>query len=303
MTKKGLAVDAIGVFVLVTVSLLILLTLFGTKIWPILKPMSGKELCKQSVLVHAQKPVEAFRTGITCKPDHLTIGENLAAQEGQDAAKAQLAKALYECWDVYGQGKLNLFTRSGAYCGMCSYIDFSDKKGKITGLTDYLGRTNVPNTEISYLDFFAGYETPRFRDYMNNPTLYNSKDAGAAVEIDDTSQRWVTIMVYARGEDFLNRVKDGLTPSPAGGGREIGVASFGAIGGAGGAVASFLLIGGGPVGWGIAGMSALVTGGMTVYSFSTFTDKPQWMAFTRLVPYNEESLKKLGCEILPVEKN
>lgn len=301
-SNKGLTTEAIGVFALFAVSLVILFTVFGGKIWPAISPAGLHEMCKQSVSLHAGKPLESFRGSIRCVPEHITIDEPLSSEKGQEAAKARLARALHDCWDDYGQGKLDLFTRQNVYCGMCSYIDFGDKKGKITGLTDYLGKTSVPYKEISFLDYLSGYETPHFRDYLNNPSLYNSKEAGAAVEIGDTSKRWATVIVYARGEDSMNRIKDFFSPNiPGSGGRETGQISVGVIGGAAGAAAPFILIGAGPLGWMAAGLSAVTAGGLTAYTFSTFSDKPQWMAFTRIVPYEPESFKKLGCQELPVE--
>jgi len=300
--KKGLTTEAVGVLALFAVSLLILLLVFGGKIWPSISPAGLHEMCKQSVYLHAGKPLEAFRGSIKCVPEHITIDESLSSEKGQEAAKARMAKAMYDCWDDYGQGKLDLFARQNVYCGMCSYIDFGDKKGKITGLTEYLGKTSVPYKEISFLDYLSGYETPHFRDYLENPALYNSKEGGAAVEISDTSKRWATMIIYARGEDSMNRIKDLLSPNVAGsGGREIGAASVGVIGGAAGAAAPFILFGTGPIGWITAGLSTVAVSGISMYTFSAFTDKPQWMAFTRIVPYEPESFKKLGCQELPVE--
>ncbi|MEK6960319.1 MAG: hypothetical protein AABX47_04040 [Nanoarchaeota archaeon] len=300
--KKGLTTEAVGTLVLFAVSMLILLLVFGGKIWPAISPAGLHEMCKQSVYLHAGKPLEAFRGSIKCVPEHITIDESLSSEKGQEAAKARLAKAVYNCWDDYGQGKLDLFARQNVYCGMCGWIDFGDKKGKITGLTDYLGRTSVPNKKISFLDYLAGYETPHFRDYLENTALYNSKEGGAAVEIEDTSKRYAAVIVYARGEDSMNRIKDFLSPNvPGSGGREIGQVSVGVIGGAAGAAAPFIMFGAGPVGWITAGLSTITAGGLSMYTFSAFSDKPQWMAFTRIVPYEPESFKKLGCQELPVE--
>lgn len=300
--RKGLVLEATGIIILFAVSLMVLLVFFGFKMWPALSQSGPSDLCRQSIITHAGKPLEVFRGQIICPINELKVSADLSSDKGQDQAKKVLSKSLYDCFDKFGAGKLDLFSRQGVYCSVCDRIEFSDARGKVKGLTKYLGTERVPFKDISYLDFLAGFESSHFKEYMDDPLLFSSKEANAAIEIDDTSKPWATILVYARGEDSMNRIRDALSPSLGGsGGRLIGVGSAGVIAGAGGATAGLILMGLGPAGWITAALSAVTFGSLTAYTVGSFDDVPQRLVFARLVPYEARSFEMLGCETLPVK--
>ena len=303
--RKGLALEATLVTILFVVVFIVLL-LHLQNLQPIISNSASRSLCRQSVTIHAGKPLEVFRGSITCSPEHVLIPDSLSTEQGQLHAKQAISRALFTCWEDFGQGKLDLFTTQGVYCNVCNWIDFQDTHGKVLGLTTYLGHATVPYRDISFLDYFSGYETPHFHDYMNDPALFDAKEAGAAPDIDDTGKRYATIFVYARGEDGINRIKDTIndwvTPTSSGtGGRFIGGAVAGIVGFVGGGIGPFLLFGTGPVGWITSGLASVTVFGLTLHTFSSYTDKPQWMAFPRVVPYTPESFQKLGCQRLEVK--
>src|SRR3989344_2415783 len=83
-----------------------------------------------------------------------------------------LAREMAECWEMLGEGKIQLFKREFARdeesglptwetkrCVICTRISFDEelKKelGEIKGLGDYLIRHKVPNSDESYWEFLS----------------------------------------------------------------------------------------------------------------------------------------------------
>ena len=75
--------------------------------------------------------------------------ETAAKRELKEETKIKriLADEVVECWDIFGEGKLELFEKTGIYCAICTRIDFKDKKIKIDDFPEYLLITRKPNTK------------------------------------------------------------------------------------------------------------------------------------------------------------
>jgi hypothetical protein len=156
-----------------------------------------RELCKLSVLTRATSPLltqsavplkcttgkicitgESF--GGDCKQ---FLGEKsvrkvrIGTSETSDAKiKEEMANAMYDCWAMMGQGKLDLFGQAGDLvgspdnptCVVCSRIAFADDVDDATisralvGFDSYLQDTPVPNHDFSYLQYFNGQASTAF---------------------------------------------------------------------------------------------------------------------------------------------
>ena len=146
------------------------------------------EICKLSVLTRATSPT-ALNTYVplkcTTKKVCLTDGSGkwegaLAGENPEviklpsgDAAAAKKieeisANAMYDCWNMMGQGKLDLFnggigtatgvtSQKAVSCVICSRIAFnaSDNIIKNVDIDSYLRKNKVPGSSLTYLQSFT----------------------------------------------------------------------------------------------------------------------------------------------------
>jgi hypothetical protein len=118
----------------------------------------------------------------------------------------------------------------------------------------------------------------------------------------DTSRRYATIFVYARGDEFIKKL---LTTSVTTVGFPIVIAG-GIMVAAGAAMSHFgvgipLLVSGGKLM--VTGLGVATAGGIEAYFESTLRmEGPEHIAFVALREYNQEELDKLGCKYLPARQ-
>ncbi len=82
------------------------------------------------------------RKGNKCKTEYTEVG---AGKEFQT-----IAKKMSGCWDMYLEGKEELFdTEDGTYCAICTVMKFKDKK-EFSGFTKYLMEHKTPSGKTYY---------------------------------------------------------------------------------------------------------------------------------------------------------
>jgi hypothetical protein len=82
---------------------------------------------------------------IRCPTLDIHIDENLDSKQGQNAAIKKIKQLTIDCWDIYGQGRLKLFSDETTYCAVCAIFDFKekDKEIRLFGKEfDYAGTIN-----------------------------------------------------------------------------------------------------------------------------------------------------------------
>lgn len=175
-----------------------------------------RELCKLSVLSRATSPLLTqstvplkCTTGKICITSELLGGDckqflgekavrkvRIGSSETSDARiKQEMANAMYDCWNMMGQGKLDLFGQAGDYfgspdnptCVVCSRIAFADDVSDDTivralrGFDNYLQDNPVPNHDYSYLQFFNGQASTAFASPQEVKSKLEAQEPGSNV--------------------------------------------------------------------------------------------------------------------------
>ena len=129
--------------------------------------------------------------------------------DDEELIKNRIANAMYDCWWMLGEGKLDFFTESSLQnfglttartsCVICSKIDFSSSAQKIKNLDlmSYLKETKIPLKDETYMGYFAG---------MEDKELPTSID----VEQLDTTQKYSVVYMHVEGTDFWEPIANDL---------------------------------------------------------------------------------------------
>jgi len=240
-----------------------------------------KMACKTSVLEHAAAHLKI----IDLSSDVKCPTRDISVDGDEEKMKSQLATAMYDCWDQFGEGKLDIFGPDGIYCAVCNRVDFGSK-GELTGFGNYLAFTSIPGKDISYLDYLNGYDTKKAQEAFSKTKMDPAWDKPI-----DMSKKYSVIFVYAKGGDYVTRVFDAATKSYS-------IYSLGA-----GVVVLLTGIATGGTGFLVWGGIITVLGGSATYVETGITmERPDHAAFIVLREYTEDQLKQLGCQTLPVSQ-
>jgi hypothetical protein len=137
MHKKALAFTWMHALIIMLLVLVVML-FFVSDISNLIKGTAEKDTCKASVYKNAvgnMKFVD-IASDINCPTQNITI-------KGDDAKK-RLAGAMYDCWDKFGEGKLNLFPavcQSGRFSTVFERTENSWKRDNLSGIPPGLSNT------------------------------------------------------------------------------------------------------------------------------------------------------------------
>lgn len=282
--------------------ILFFIFLFVTK--NVLKVKSDKEICKADVYGKAAlgiKPLKKiqelaelfdrqkqFTSDVNCPTQEISISENLDTKQGQTKAKETIAKAMYDCWDQFWEGKKELFeSKAGTemYCVICHHITFKEKDKEIKGIIDYLDENLIPSNDISYYEYLTGYETgDELRKFKEDVTKFTQQHN--AKEIVTSSDYAVTFFYFKQG--YIDKIKGAVIGMVSGAGAAGGIA-----------IASIFVAIPGP-GW--IGLGLVVVG--TTLGVVLGSDKSaDWKSGVMLIPLQAEELSDLGCSYLPAKQD
>jgi hypothetical protein len=145
--KRGMSSTVIAFIILIIATAILLIFIFF--IYPLLRATSDKETCHLSILERHSfnlGPVEAGRSSIPlkCKTEKICLVSSLNSEcidfYGEDKVNKIVVKdkneilkvfanALYDCWNMLGEGKLDFLPRDtfsiNSYCLECSEIELS----------------------------------------------------------------------------------------------------------------------------------------------------------------------------------
>lgn len=154
---------ALSVITLVVMAILLLL--YG-QLGNITKRTGDKEACSQSVRLNAYTKLRTVtgadfgkyivdqygnRVDLQCSTEYLKV-----RTDDPERMKETVAKSMMDCWQMYGEGELEVFeTRDNTYCAVCSRLEF-EKEALLPGFTRYLMDTPAPQQDITYLEYFKG---------------------------------------------------------------------------------------------------------------------------------------------------
>jgi hypothetical protein len=265
-----------------------------------IKKDTPNDICRESVKNNAALKFGGldFSEDIACPAQRIEIEEDLSKDAGQKTAKKTIAEAMRDCWEIYGEGKLNLFSGEGTFCSVCSLISFAEPKTtELRGFTDYYYSEKIiggTGKGLVYSQYTGGvYKGEMFKD-QNSIAVDTEKD------VLDTSQIYAVIFYYPKGEKhigtFVNRM------SMASPGLAVGTGTI-ALGGGAIAVGSALSATGigASVGIPIIIIGATISVASSVIA-EVFAEKQvEWAAFVFLKQYKKEEALA-GCDYLPVKQ-
>ncbi|MBI4439180.1 hypothetical protein HY640_04570 [Candidatus Woesearchaeota archaeon] len=326
MSKANIAIGTVVMAALALAGLILILAL--TPGYRQGEDILSRQLCKESVIQHAKLHIKSFNPPaeqIKCPTAYLEIRDDKityeyrgkkkdigvsAGKNGKEQGiKKAMADEIYNCWEQFGEGKLDLFGGAKKYCNICSVISFKDKDTQVTGFYDYLMKNTVPEPAlakegVTYLDYMQGY-TKKGR--YDEKDLAENRKAIEEMKMD-TKSDYSVIFVYAKSEPFIDNtiaflqkfwesdsgktavigaalIAGGIAISLTGVGLPAGAAMIASAGG------KFL------IDW------VIVPKGITG-AFEAYSNKEQikeWTAAVVFGRYDTGTLKNLGCEEIPLE--
>jgi hypothetical protein len=184
-------------------------------------------VCKTSVLLKATSKqisgLEKLSTSLNCHTKYLCISSdnkcdkdlsisNVKKVSSSDEIFKILADELGNCWSMFGEGKLDYFSKfnikTDLYCSLCSLIYFDkdlneikdensyfvkDENGKVIGLNQtkfyiYLAKTKVGKSNENYLTYLYGISSfSQFNNYLTNgfiPTENSNIESQKNLEVE-----------------------------------------------------------------------------------------------------------------------
>lgn len=260
---------------------------------------TAKQTCKTSVYMASKlKLIYAdFINEIKCPTIKLDIDD-----KNEGIAKKKVADAMYDCWDQFGRGKLELFSDDNVYCHICHRVTFGEEV-KVDRFMEYLASNKVPAQKVSYLQFLTTEKTKN-SDFLNE--LENKKIED---EIDASkNNEYAVIFTYIKGKDYLDKYLEKAKYTAPG----LGLIALGfgiiKVGGAAGGVVS-ATVAGAPVGV-IISLGSLTTGGFLMMVGALwsglagyFSDVPfEHIALISFIPYDAQHIQDLNCRELPIKQ-
>jgi len=259
---------------------------------------AAHDICKQSVYQNylLSLAVNTFGESVKCPTQYVKIDNSNERQ-----AKADLAESMRDCWDQFGEGKIELFNGDGTFCAVCDQVTFTNKNKKITGFVDYLAATRVPLSSNTYAEYLTSYQTKGAAEILDearqNPEF--QQNVGQDVIDPAVQDKYATVFIYVKGRDNIEQfAKKAISVELAAIGTE--VITIGIIKAAGAGAAAAIGIATAPISVPvviIAGGVVLVAGGVLALNY--WGAPTEWTSAIQFLPYDENMLTSLGCQILP----
>ena len=219
------------------------------------------------------------RKGNKCKTEYIDVKK--------DKELETIAKTMAGCWDMYLEGKKEIFeTKDANYCAFCSVLTFEEKKD-LKGLTTYLMEKKVPNREITYYDYLT-------RTTVTKDTFQEVENSELNKHAFGTEIPLSVIFVMQKNANPGSLTGQSSTQNAAEG------ASLGSVAGLAISLGFGLCssVVGCTVGAFLIGAGTAATGYLIGSNYGPNLDTK-----ILLWPYTQEDLKKLDCTILEGQDN
>lgn len=260
-----------------------------------------EDACRASIKSHellAKRGVQITGAEFNCPTEYNTLDT-----DDEMEIKYKIADEMVECWDDFGNGRLVLFDDEMVYCSVCNVVDFRHKDISVDGFTTFLGTRLAPDKNVTYMDHLMGYEVPRTREYLDDPSIYDQEKSRLENQID-TSKNYSIVYIHAKGEKKIAQLKQAL-----GGKTRTSVIMGMGVLGTGAAVTAGIIIAT-PVGW-AAGTAIAVTGGIISLVAGAWTgittfvagEEDHHIAFVLLKEHTASEFDELGCDYFPSVQN
>ena len=137
LKKRGQSINYVILY-LVIIGLIIAFLYFFDRFGKTVEGSTPAEICKSSVKIQASQHMGDLYVDspIQCPTQQVII-----ETEDKEEIMKELADDMFECWDMFGRGKLNLFPHIEGttinYCVICHHITFENKNVSINVLDDF----------------------------------------------------------------------------------------------------------------------------------------------------------------------
>ncbi|MBD3163801.1 hypothetical protein GF323_01250 [Candidatus Woesearchaeota archaeon] len=245
--------------------------------------ITQKQICESSVSNHAAMHIGdiSVDSPLKCSTQYVTV-ESGEKQE----VMHELAMRMYDCWDMFGQGKLNLFPQKESttinYCVICHHIQFKEKlQISAEEFIEYLKTHEIPTGKKTFQQYLSNtIKTRQTKDVI----LEKGETDLSKIDID-TSIPYATMFTYNK-EGYWHKISTTLIG--IGAGIPIGIIGIILVPVSSGAslIAASAIIGG-------------TSGAIIGYNVGS-PIASGWNASVQLLPYELSQLNTLQCDYLPV---
>ncbi len=168
VSKSGFVSSVMVSILIAVIAGLVLLVILPEVILKPAGTLANQERCRQSVMLNRLTKIHVAgmtgdvlrfivdrygnRVELECSTSYLTVKD-----EDADVQKEKIARAMAECWSMYGEGREEIFdTSDNQYCAVCARMEFEHPQ-TLTGFTRYLAEYNVsPVKPVSYYEYMSG---------------------------------------------------------------------------------------------------------------------------------------------------
>ncbi len=261
--------------------------------------------CYQSVRQQSflNTNVRFFSSGLNCPLKRSEISSS-----DKSVIKNVLADEMLDCWETFGKGDLELFSgEEGTFCHICSHIIVPDNAKLFQSeFLEYLNSTAKTGNPLNNGKTYSQLLSPSQRDaenFFTGEQLSSLKSSDFSLVDTSQSKDYAVVFWYIKGKDHMKdffakarSASPGIAVTAGG----VGLVAVGIIvlKVAGGAVSAIIV---GTVGWPLVlgGAAVALIGGWISYGIWGYArESPSWMAQTLIMPYDENVLSNLGCEIV-----
>ena len=295
---RGMIPHRVMLSLILLVIVLLVMIVYGTGLFKRGDSYADAQTCRDSIQRNSQLRFGGiqFSSRISCPIEDIKLSGD------DDAIKARVAQELYQCWNTWGEGRLELFDpKDETFCAVCSIITFEDKNEKIAGLLPYLAQRVVPGGKETYFEYLTGVSvTEATRTNLANPEVQK-------FDVIDTAQPLSIVFTYAKDAQLSK--KEGLIWG-VGIGTAIGIATgvvlLVVFPPAGVSVLGVTIVSAATIGTVALTAGALggaIGGGLIGYELGHDTSAT-WDAHLLAIPYTAEQLtKRGGCTYFPASQS
>ena len=138
-----------------------IILLFVINFVPFLGDSGSKTACKNWANMQSRTKIAGIKIPAIIDSPCITFSDKI---KDKTKINKQLAEDMYDCWDMYGEGKLDFFSDwdswlSDTYCIVCNEIEVDKKIDTTLDIDDfeeYLSNHNPPFHEETYAGYFLG---------------------------------------------------------------------------------------------------------------------------------------------------
>lgn len=294
MKKNGeISTEVIVGFIILITSVMIIFV-FWNRLE--ISKVADETLCYNSVVERsAMTDLLKNKVPLNCKTGYYCISKdgtceimssstNIIKVETSDDVYNAIAEKMASCWSEFGEGKYDYIgkeTSKNFYCSNCYQIGFDDSLSAFFNdeidkreLYRFMSKTNVSETDTTYLDYLIGVNAETIEQGLNSA----SSDFGS---IKIGKQYIIVMGIYSNIDEWKTTAI----------GTVEGVGLFALLAltfGTGGAAAPILIL---------AGAASGVAGGASGYLVGAINhgDSGQQFLTPTLIEANSEDYSKLNC--------